>query len=164
MLKGRVLEVGIGAGPLTAKLLRVEGVQEIQGLDLAAPMLKTAQKRGASPTLGMGERIPFKNGSFDSALCLDTLGHVDKPATVLKEISRVLKPESHVMVNFMEKDLFSKLWGGRGEMRYKAHTEDEMARLISESGLELIEMKKARLLPFLPKMVFIRAQKPASRA
>lgn len=37
-----------------------------------------------------GNRLPFKNNSFDLVFCLETLEHADRPWLVAKEIERVL--------------------------------------------------------------------------
>jgi SAM-dependent methyltransferase len=38
------------------------------------------------------ERVPFASATFDFVLCTETLEHVARPATVLAELRRVLKP------------------------------------------------------------------------
>ncbi|WP_428309821.1 methyltransferase domain-containing protein [Hydrocarboniphaga sp.] len=42
--------------------------------------------------LGVGERLPFKDNSFDGALSLNVLEHVRDPFTCASEIARVMKP------------------------------------------------------------------------
>lgn len=39
-----------------------------------------------------GDQLPFEDQSYDFALCTQVLEHVRKPAAVLQEISRILKP------------------------------------------------------------------------
>jgi len=38
------------------------------------------------------ERMPFRDGAFDVVLCTETLEHVARPARVLSELRRVLRP------------------------------------------------------------------------
>jgi ubiquinone/menaquinone biosynthesis C-methylase UbiE len=42
--------------------------------------------------LGMAEYLPFRENSFDSAVCIATLDHVGDPAMVIGESLRVLRP------------------------------------------------------------------------
>ena len=44
--------------------------------------------------ISAGERTPFPDSSFDLVLCCNVLDHVQDPAVVLKEVSRVLQPLS----------------------------------------------------------------------
>jgi len=39
----------------------------------------------------MGEYLPFRDESFDAALCINVLDHVQNPSAALKEIQRCLK-------------------------------------------------------------------------
>jgi len=45
-----------------------------------------------------GEALPFRSGSFDTALCLDYLEHIDHDDGALAEIARVLKPNGEVIL------------------------------------------------------------------
>lgn len=48
---------------------------------------------GARPDVfGDGARLPFSDCCLDGVLCLEVLEHVSDPESVLKEITRVLKP------------------------------------------------------------------------
>ncbi|HEY3388842.1 MAG TPA: class I SAM-dependent methyltransferase [Prolixibacteraceae bacterium] len=43
-------------------------------------------------TIGDGLMLPFKDKSFDIIICSDVIEHVPRPVVLIKEISRVLKP------------------------------------------------------------------------
>jgi len=106
--QGTLLDVGCGPGAL---LYRVRGrVRQTVGLDLSDEVLRQAktafQQRqtatdGALATfvLGDGTRLPFRNASFDSILCTETLEHVPDDAAVLSELARVLKPGGRLAVS-----------------------------------------------------------------
>jgi SAM-dependent methyltransferase len=47
---------------------------------------------GLLDVAGVGEQLPFRNASFDLALCTQTLNYASSPAQVVNEIRRVLKP------------------------------------------------------------------------
>lgn len=49
------------------------------------------QKR-VSTVAAFGERLPFRDGSFDVVLCDNVVDHAEDPATIVAEIARVLAP------------------------------------------------------------------------
>ncbi len=49
--------------------------------------------------LGFGERLPFKENSFDVVMCTQVLEHVNQPFEVVREIRRVLKPQGKVFLS-----------------------------------------------------------------
>ena len=56
---------------------------------------------GGSRWLGFGERLPFRDGSFDLAITVATLHHITDPgriAETIAEMCRVTRPGGHVVV------------------------------------------------------------------
>jgi 2-polyprenyl-6-hydroxyphenyl methylase / 3-demethylubiquinone-9 3-methyltransferase len=92
--QARVLDVGCGAGflsnHLAAQGFDVTGVDASPGsLDVAARHDPTGK---AQYVLGDALSLPFAAASFDVVCAMDFLEHVEDPAAVVAEISRVLKP------------------------------------------------------------------------
>jgi ubiquinone/menaquinone biosynthesis C-methylase UbiE len=90
--KGRVLEVGCGTGLL---LQRLAGRSNAVGVDLSAGMLsKAAARLGESGTGRVvradAQRLPFKDGSFDSAVSTFALTAVPDLDAALAEMTRVI--------------------------------------------------------------------------
>jgi ubiquinone/menaquinone biosynthesis C-methylase UbiE len=161
-VRGNVLEVGIGAGPLVEKLRKLRKVS-IYGVDISPPLLKKARERGAVPLLSAGEHLPLKRNVFDSAISLDTLGHIENPGAVLREIRRVLKPGGRIVINVSEKGPYSEAAGGTGELRFKSFEKGEIRELFKRSGLRIEKIKKVGVVPLYPKNLFIYARKPSLR-
>lgn len=46
-----------------------------------------------------GEKLPFKTGSFDVVLCLETFEHAEKPWQIAAEIERVVKKDGVIIVS-----------------------------------------------------------------
>jgi SAM-dependent methyltransferase len=46
----------------------------------------------STDVLGVAEELPFRDNSFDGALCMNVLEHVRDPFKAAREIARVLKP------------------------------------------------------------------------
>jgi 2-polyprenyl-6-hydroxyphenyl methylase / 3-demethylubiquinone-9 3-methyltransferase len=90
----RVLDVGCGAGFLSNHLAR-EGF-EVTGIDASQASIDVAARhdetRKARYLLGDAMRLPFADASFDVVCAMDFLEHVEEPAAVVAEVSRVLKP------------------------------------------------------------------------
>ena len=90
----RVLDVGCGAGFLSNEL----GLAQLQvtGVDLSEESLIVARKYDSTKKikylLADAYQLPFENASFDVITAMDFLEHVERPHDVIKEFSRVLKP------------------------------------------------------------------------
>jgi SAM-dependent methyltransferase len=87
-----VLDLGCGAGMLA--LLKRKGVT-LAGVDLSSEGALASRRNGYDFTCSAElSRLPFADDSFDYAVSLDVLGHVDfgEKDAVLAEIRRVLRP------------------------------------------------------------------------
>jgi demethylmenaquinone methyltransferase/2-methoxy-6-polyprenyl-1,4-benzoquinol methylase len=93
-----VLDVASGTG-LVARELAGRGLRVVQ-LDPSEPMLRagwrvTQQQRlggSVAPVLGRAEELPFPDGSFDALTFTYLLRYVDDPASVMRELARVVRP------------------------------------------------------------------------
>jgi 2-polyprenyl-6-hydroxyphenyl methylase/3-demethylubiquinone-9 3-methyltransferase len=90
----KVLDIGCGAGFLSNHLAHVG--HKVSGLDASASSLETARKYDSTKTVdyisGDAYALPFPAGSFDVVCAMDFLEHVEDPAAVIREASRVLAP------------------------------------------------------------------------
>jgi SAM-dependent methyltransferase len=85
---GRALDAPCGTG-LLATELRSRGFA-VLGLD-ADPA--AARAAGISAVPGdLEEALPFPTASFDLALCLEGIEHVEAQAALLRELARVVRP------------------------------------------------------------------------
>lgn len=55
---------------------------------------------GPRPVRGGANRLPFRDGAFDGVLCSNLLEHVRRPAEVLREAARVLRPGGWAFVSW----------------------------------------------------------------
>ena len=89
----KVLDVGCGGGYLTNFLAKKGHL--VSGIDLSAQSLAIAKKHDETESVeykrASAYELPFPDGSFDTVCAMDLLEHVEKPAQVIKEASRVLK-------------------------------------------------------------------------
>jgi ubiquinone/menaquinone biosynthesis C-methylase UbiE len=109
----RVLDVGCGTGDLTLAAAARAGSQgEVVGIDASPEMIAAARAkatgRGSAARFDVGliERIPYSDDSFDVALSSLMLHHL--PGRLkqegLAEVYRVLKPGGKLLVVDMQND------------------------------------------------------------
>jgi demethylmenaquinone methyltransferase/2-methoxy-6-polyprenyl-1,4-benzoquinol methylase len=96
----RLLDVATGTGPVAraaAGILRGEGL--IVGLDPSRGMLNESRRLGdATLVQGIGEALPFADGSFDLLTMGYALRHVPDLEMTFREYRRVLRPGGHVLI------------------------------------------------------------------
>ena len=81
---GRLLDIGCGSKPLDKCL--PDGVEYI-GLDYPPTVVKGYD--GKADVFGDGQRLPFKDDSFDCVALLDVMEHLPWPEAAFNEIIRV---------------------------------------------------------------------------
>jgi SAM-dependent methyltransferase len=89
----RVLDLGSGEGHLARRLVRGAPEREIVvGLEPSAAQLAGATGKAGGPMYvrGVGERLPFRDGSFDGVVCCLVIEHSSDPDALLAEAVRVL--------------------------------------------------------------------------
>ena len=108
----RALDVGCGAGFLSNDLARAGFA--VTGIDASESSLVIAQQHDATNTvkyeLGDAYNLPYPDQSFEVACAMDFLEHVEKPAQVVAEIARVLKPEGLFFFHTFNRNLLSYLF------------------------------------------------------
>jgi len=92
--QGKILDVGCGGGFLSNELAR-QGYK-VTGVDLSLESLKVAEAHDETKSVKYevadAYKLPFADESFDALTAMDFLEHVEDPEKVIKEFSRVLKP------------------------------------------------------------------------
>jgi len=95
-LRGRVLDVG--CGPQIEPSYAVGAKGTFVGID----PLRGEKQREFTFVQGLGEYLPFADGSFDRVLFATSLDHVLSPVRSLSEARRVLSPNGTVNIWFGE--------------------------------------------------------------
>ena len=97
---GLVLDVGCGTGQLGAAIAS-EGY-DVFGVDLSSSMVARARERGLAGTYaGVTTALPFAADSFDLALTVATLHHLETPrrvAATIFEMGRVVRSGGFVVL------------------------------------------------------------------
>ena len=106
----RVLDIGCGTGAHAAILARHFGCAPA-GVDASDGMLAQARAKlpDADLRLGTAERLPFEDESFDAALMVFVVHHVDRPRA-FAEARRVLVPRGRMLVVTSNPDALPGFW------------------------------------------------------
>ncbi len=136
------LEIGVGSG----RFARALGVEF--GIDPAWSPLRMAVDRGIRGAQAVGERLPFRDGSFGGVLLVVTLCFVEDPRAVLEEAHRVLRADGGLVLGMI---LAESPWaahyqekGRQGHPFYSiAHfySRQELEDWLQEAGFQVAEYR-----------------------
>ncbi|PIS02921.1 MAG: 3-demethylubiquinone-9 3-O-methyltransferase [Chlamydiae bacterium CG10_big_fil_rev_8_21_14_0_10_42_34] len=106
-----VLDIGCGAGILTNALAKAG--HTVSGIDLSESSLHIAKKYDETAKVtylnASAYALPFPNDHFDVVCAMDVLEHVEDPAQLIKEASRVLKAGGLFFFHTFNRNLLSYL-------------------------------------------------------
>lgn len=107
----KVLDVGCGAGFLS-NALALQNLK-VTGVDLSEESLKVAAKYDSTKTVyyqtADAYALPFADATFDVLTAMDFLEHVERPNEIIKEFSRVLKPNGLFIFHTFNRNLLAHL-------------------------------------------------------
>jgi len=86
------------------------------------------------------QKLPFKDKYFDVVVSFETIEHVDSPELIIKEVSRVLKPNSVFIVSTPNSMTYGKgFLYSKNEFHKKELTPKEF-RIVLEENFGKVEM------------------------
>jgi SAM-dependent methyltransferase len=142
------LEVACGAAHQAQAV--AERVRQVVGVDLTPEMLETGRRRLAGAEVGNvllqegnASSLPFVDGSFDLAYSRFAVHHLEDPAAVLAESTRVVRGAGRVAVVDLVSsdpelsDRYNDYERRRDPSHTRALTPDELERAFASSGLEI---------------------------
>lgn len=105
------LDIGCGAGFLTHALSCEDC--DVAGIDLSEKSLEVAKKHDPTGRVryfhGDAYSLPFPDRSFDVVFAMDILEHVEEPERLIREASRVLKPNGLFFFHTFNRNFLSYL-------------------------------------------------------
>lgn len=162
LARGRVLEIGIGAGQNLA-FYDPSQVSHVWGLEPEEGMRKRAQKRAQNMKFSLefldleAEHIPLPDHAADTVLVTYTLCSIPDVMTALGGMKRVLKPGGQLI--FCEHGEAPDAWVAAWQRRLQpiwgcigggCHLGRKIPDLISQSGFQIDKMD-TMYLPSTPK-------------
>jgi ubiquinone/menaquinone biosynthesis C-methylase UbiE len=140
-----VLDIGSGTGVLLPFLIAELGDEgKIVALDFSAEMLCQAQAKSFPPIVGFAQAdvlaIPLADNSVDLAICNSVFPHFDDKARALKEIARVLRNNSRLVIcHTMSRAMINQLHQSIGGVvaQHLLPPEFQLRGLIKQAGLKI---------------------------
>jgi SAM-dependent methyltransferase len=91
-----ILDAGCGSG---RNVVEMAPFGEVTGLESSPISLEVARSRGGGKIVeGSIETMPFRDGSFDLATCLDVIEHIEEDGSALRELRRVVRSGGFLLV------------------------------------------------------------------
>jgi ubiquinone/menaquinone biosynthesis C-methylase UbiE len=144
--KGMILDLGCGSGR------NISTAKNIVGIDFSEKMIKIAQKnKGGLLVVGDLRYLPFKQDTFDYAICVASLHSIKNGRKKsLEEMKRVMKKDSEAIITVWNRDQprFNKKehyvpWkhNGKKYMRYYyLFSQKELEKTIKGAGFDIINI------------------------
>ena len=155
---GDVVEIGVGPG-LNLQYYNLDNVNKVIGIDPSDELNKIAKKNANKVNLDIefnlssAESIDLPTSSVDSVVCTFSLFSIPNPQKALKEIYRILKPggKYYYCEHGISPDLSTRVFQNVTNIFYPklsggCHANRDIPKLISESGLKILE-KDTMYLP-----------------
>ncbi len=154
LVRGRVLEVGIGSG-LNLPFYDPTKVTKVWGLDPSPEMIEMASDAAKGVPFDVefvsagGEEIPLDSDSFETVLMTYTLCTIPDSEPALREMARVLKQGGKLLFceHGVAPDASVRRWQNRinpiwRRMGGGCHLNREIPDLIRQGGFEIEGMEK----------------------
>ena len=104
----RLADIGGGTGNY-ALALKLEGWQPTV-VDRSAAMLARAAAKGLDSVEAEADHLPFGDATFDAAMLVSMLHHVDDQPAALAEARRILRPGGQLVLNVYTREDTASLW------------------------------------------------------
>jgi len=90
----RALDLGCGPGVLASGLAALLGADNVAAIDPSEAFVETCRARapGVDVRVGVGEDLPFRDGTFDAALAQLVVDGMEDARTGVAEMRRVARP------------------------------------------------------------------------
>ena len=127
----RILDAGCGSGRNMIELSRRGSVT---GIELSEPSIEAARARGVGEVIGGSVlEMPFADDSFDLAVSLDVIEHLDDDGRALRELRRTVAPGGALLLTV---PAYQWLWSGHDEINHhhRRYTRRSLRAVAEQAG------------------------------
>jgi SAM-dependent methyltransferase len=149
----RILDAGCGSG---RNMVELAHAGPVTGIELSKTSVLLARARQVGEVIeGSVLDMPFEPGSFDLAVSLDVIEHLQEDLDALRELRRVVAPGGALLVTV---PAYEWLWSGHDEINhhYRRYTRRSLQRVAEEAGWEQTRTTYFNSL-LLPVAILLRA-------
>ncbi len=127
----RILDAGCGSGRNMLELARFGSVV---GIELSDTSVELARARGVGEVVsGSVLEMPFADDSFDLAVSLDVVEHLEDDLAAMRELRRTVAPGGMLLVTV---PAYQWLWSGHDEINHhhRRYTRRTLQRVAEQAG------------------------------
>ncbi len=156
---GRILNITSRDCELNDYISRINPRLEVLNAEISAQLMRVAAEiRPEVKQLKLSSYsvLPFEDESFDRVASLETLEHVAEPVVFLKELWRVAKPNTIMVLSCPPLTcepayrFYTAVFGGHGEGPHRFLPSREVKQMFRESGWQLLHHEGSLLIPVGP--------------
>ena len=160
----RVLDVASGGGAYTAPIGRALGLGAAAFVPVDRQFACVAGYRlnhpGVSPAIANVTALPFRPGTFDLALCLDIVEHLEDDVAFLRDVAAAVRPGGWVVLSTHNSSslehligtatsaLRRKPWRGWDPTHVRFYNVARLRALAQAAGLDVIAFNGTYYVPF----------------
>jgi SAM-dependent methyltransferase len=155
----RVLDAGCGSG---RNMVELQSFGEVTGIELSTPSVEAARARGVGEVVeGSVLEMPFADGSFELAVSLDVIEHLEDDLGALRELRRVVAPGGRLLVTV---PAYQWLWSRHDVVNhhYRRYSRGTLVRAAEDAGWRCERTTHFNSL-LLPLAAGMRALEPLDR-
>jgi len=156
----RILDAGCGSGRNMLELARFGSVT---GIELSDTSVQLARARGVGEVIaGSVLEMPFADDSFDLAVSLDVIEHLEDDLGALRELRRTLAPGGTLLITV---PAYQWLWSGHDEINHhhRRYTRRTLQRVAEQAGWTQVRTTYFNSL-LLPAAIALRVLDRVNRA
>jgi SAM-dependent methyltransferase len=156
----RILDAGCGSGRNMVELARLG---DVTGVELSDTSVALARERGVGEVIaGSVLEMPFAEDSFDLAVSLDVIEHLEDDLGALRELRRTVAPGGALLVTV---PAYQWLWSGHDEINHhhRRYTRRTLQRVAEQAGWQQARTTYFNSL-LLPAAIVLRVLDRVNRA